>query len=316
MADLDRVLVLAGGMSPEHEVSVLSGRRVAEALRRLGVEVQLADAGAGLLDAIAADPPQVVFPVLHGAAGEDGSIREILDLAGLPYVGAPPQACRIAFAKPIAKTIVAGRGLDVPRGVALPKSAFHDLGAPAVMARILDTLGLPLFVKPDQGGSAFGAAPVETAEDLSAALVGCFAYSDTALIEERVEGTEISVGVLDLGEGPFALPAVEIVPDGGVYDYSARYTAGRTEFFCPARLDDEVASAAADAAITAHLALGLRDLSRTDLIVDRDGRVRFLEVNVAPGMTRTSTLPLAVEAAGLDFGVVCRDLAQRALLRG
>ncbi|RCV49557.1 D-alanine--D-alanine ligase family protein, partial [Marinitenerispora sediminis] len=307
MGDLDRVLVLAGGISPEHEVSLRSGRRVAEALRRLDVEVQVVDADAALLATLAADPPQVVFPVLHGAAGEDGAIREILELAGVPYVGAPPHACRVAFAKPTAKALVAERGLAVPRGVALPKSAFSDLGAPALLDRIVAALGLPLFVKPDQGGSAFGATPVDTPEALPAALVSCFAYSDTALIEERVAGTEIAVGVLDLGDGPFALPAVEIVPDGGVYDYAARYTAGRTEFFCPARLDAGTAAAAAEAALTAHRALGLRDVSRTDLIVEDSGRVRFLEVNVAPGMTETSTLPLAVEAAGLDFAVVCRE---------
>ncbi|MFC7331078.1 D-alanine--D-alanine ligase family protein [Marinactinospora rubrisoli] len=316
MGDLDRVLVLAGGISPEHEVSLRSGRRVAEALRRLDIEVQVADADAALLATLAADPPQVVFPVLHGAAGEDGAIREILELAGVPYVGAPPHACRVAYAKPTAKALVAEQGLAVPRGVTLPKSVFHDLGAPALLDRIVAALGLPLFVKPDQGGSAFGATSVDSAEALPAALVSCFAYSDTAIIEERVAGTEIAVGVLDLGDGPFALPAVEIVPDGGVYDYAARYTAGRTEFFSPARLDPATAAAAAEAAITAHSALGLRDLSRTDLIVDPGGRVRFLEVNVAPGMTETSTLPLAVEAAGLDFAVVCRELAHRALLRG
>ncbi|GAA3740983.1 D-alanine--D-alanine ligase family protein [Salinactinospora qingdaonensis] len=316
MADLERVLVLAGGISPEHEVSVRSGRRVAEALRRTGVEVQLADADAELLPLLSTDPPQVVFPVLHGASGEDGAIREVLDVAGMPYVGAPPHACRVAYAKPVAKALVAEKGVAVPRGVTLPKSAFHDLGAPAVLQRIVDRIGVPLFVKPDQGGSAFGASSADSLEALSAALVSCFAYSDVAVIEERIEGTEIAVGVLDLGEGPFALPAVEIVPDGGIYDYAARYTPGRTEFFCPARLEGEVARAAAEVAITAHRALGLRDLSRTDLIVDARGRVHFLEVNVAPGMTETSTLPLAVEAAELDFAVVCRELAHRALLRG
>ncbi|UOE21886.1 D-alanine--D-alanine ligase [Thermobifida halotolerans] len=316
MADLNRVLVLAGGLSPEHEVSVRSGRRVAEALRRLGVEVQTCDVGPGLLGTMSADPPQVVFPVLHGTSGEDGAIREVLELSGVPYVGARPDACRVAYAKPIAKTLVAERGVAVPRGLALPKSLFHDLGAPAVLERIVAMLGLPLFVKPDQGGSAFGAAAVNDASELPSALVGCFAYSDTALIEQQVKGTEIAVGVLDLGDGPVALPAVEIVPDGGVYDYAARYTAGRTEFFSPARLSEEVARAAADAAVTVHRTLGLRDVSRTDLIVDGSGRVYFLEVNVSPGMTGTSTLPLAVESAGMDFAVVCRELAHRALLRG
>lgn len=316
VSDLNRVLVLAGGMSPEHEVSLRSGRRVVESLRRLGVEAQTADADSALLDTLASDPPQAVFPVLHGASGEDGAIRETLDLVGVPYVGASPQSCRMTYAKPTAKALVAEHGLAVPRGVALHRTVFSDLGAKALLERVVDTFGLPLFVKPDRGGSAFGATAVDDLAALSSALVSCFAYSSTALIEQRISGTEISVGVLDLGDGPFALPAVEIVPDGGVYDYAARYTAGRTEFFCPARLPDDVAAAAAHAAITAHRALGLRDVSRTDLIVDAEGRVCFLEANVAPGMTETSTLPLAVEAAGLDFAVVCRDLAYQAMLRG
>lgn len=316
MADLDRVLVLAGGMSPEHEVSVRSGQRVAEALRRMGLEVQVADTDAGLLPRLLEDPPPVVFPVLHGAAGEDGSVREVLELAGAPYVGARPGACRVAYAKPTASALVAGQGVDVPRGLALPKQAFHDLGAGAVLERVIARLGLPLFVKPASGGSAFGAAGAADAAALSSALVGCFSYADTAVIEERVAGTEIAVGVVDLGEGPQALPAVEIVPDGGVYDYAARYTAGRTEFFCPARLEEGQARAAAEAAVTVHKALGLRDISRTDLIVDADGRPRFLEVNVAPGLTETSTLPLAAQAAGMDFAVLCRDLAHQAAQRG
>ncbi|WP_017568827.1 D-alanine--D-alanine ligase family protein [Nocardiopsis halotolerans] len=316
MADLDRVLVLAGGLSPEHEVSVHSGRGVAEALRRLGVEVQVADVDSTLLDRLAQDPPQVVFPVLHGSAGEDGAIREVLELTGMPYVGARPGACRLAYAKPAAKALMAERGVRVPRGATLPKSAFHDLGAPALMDRLANRLGLPLFVKPDRGGSAFGAAPVTSVQDLSAALVACFAYGDAALVEEQVQGTELAVGVLDTGDGPVALPPVEIVPDGGVYDYAARYTAGRTEFFCPARLDADALAAATEVAMTAHRALGLRDLSRTDVIVGEDGQVVFLETNVAPGLTETSTFPMAAASAGLDFSVVCRDLAHQAFLRG
>jgi D-alanine-D-alanine ligase len=316
VADLDRVLVLAGGLSPEHEVSVHSGRSVAEALRRVDVEVQVADVDSTLLRRLADDPPQVVFPVLHGSAGEDGAIREVLELVGAPYVGARPEACRLAYSKPAAKALLAARGVRVPRGATLPKSAFHDLGAPALLERLADRLGLPLFVKPDRGGSAFGATPVTSLHDLSAALVSCFAYSDSALVEEQVQGTELAVGVLDTGDGPMALPPVEIVPDGGVYDYAARYTAGRTEFFCPARLDADAVEAATRVALTAHEALGLRDLSRTDVIVGRDGQVTFLETNVAPGLTETSTFPMAAGAAGLDFAVVCRELAHQAYLRG
>jgi D-alanine-D-alanine ligase len=313
--DVDRVLVLAGGLSAERDVSLRSGHRVADALRRIGVDVDVRDPGADLLPALSADQSTVVFPVLHGVSGEDGTIREILQLAGVPYVGAAPEACRFAFDKPLAKTLVAQAGLHTPASVTLPRQAFHDLGASALAGLILRRLHLPLFVKPRAGGSAFGVTCVESAGQLPEALMACFGHHDTALIERAVAGTEIAVGVVDLGDGPVALPAVEIVPDGGVYDYTARYTAGATEFFCPARLHPAVARAAGDTALTAHRALGLRDLSRTDMIVDAEGVPHVLETNVAPGMTETSTFPMALDAAGLDFGVVCRDLAALAAAR-
>jgi len=177
-------------------------------------------------------------------------------------------------------------------------------------------LGLPLYVKPSRGGSALGAGPVATAAELPAALLSCFAYGDTALIERFISGTEVAVGVIDLGRGPQALPAVEIVPDEGGYDYSARYTAGKTDFYVPARLSGEVASEVARIALTAHTALGLRDVSRTDLIVDAEGTPYFLEVNVSPGMTETSTLPLALESSGHPFGPTCVALLEQAVARG
>lgn len=315
MSDMDRVLVLAGGLSPERDVSLRSGQRVADALRRVDVEVEVRDVGADLLAVLAADPQTVVFPVLHGVSGEDGTVREVLHLAGVPYVGAAPEACRFAFDKPVAKAMLAAAGLRTPESVTLPREAFGDLGAKALTGLILRRLGLPVFVKPRAGGSAFGVTCVQDAAQLPEALMTCFGYHDTALVERGVEGTEIAVGVVDLGDGPAALPAVEIVPDGGVYDYTARYTAGATEFFCPARLDAATARAAGEAAVAAHRALGLRDLSRTDLIVDRDGRAHILETNVAPGMTETSTFPMALVAAGHDFAVVCRELAAQALRR-
>ncbi|GAA1754885.1 D-alanine--D-alanine ligase [Luedemannella helvata] len=316
MSDLDRVVVLAGGLSPERDVSLRSGHRIAEALRRVDVEVSVHDVDATLFAHLAADAGVVVFPVLHGVSGEDGTVREVLELAGVPYVGAAPQACRFAFDKPLAKAIVSRAGLRTPASVTLPRQVFHDLGAAALSRLILDKLGLPVFVKPRAGGSAFGVTAVRGRDELAEALMSCFGYHDEALIELAVSGTEITVGVLDLGGEPVALPAVEIVPDSGVYDYTARYTPGATEFFCPARLPAAVLAEAAHAALTAHRALGLRDLSRTDMIVDRDGRVHVLETNVAPGMTDTSTFPIALGAAGYDFGIVCRDLAAHAADRG
>ncbi|MFI7615636.1 D-alanine--D-alanine ligase [Nonomuraea terrae] len=315
MSDLGHVLVLAGGLSYEREVSLRSGRRVSEVLRAAGVDVETRDTDASLVPSILADPPDAVFVTLHGGAGEDGAIRSVLELLDVPYVGAGPDACRVAFDKPTAKVVIRSVGLHTPESVTLPKETFHDLGATAVLGRIVERLGLPLFVKPARGGSALGASFVRTAEELPAAMVGCFAYGDTALIERYVEGVEVSVSVVDLGNGPEALPAVEIVPDEGVYDYAARYTAGRTEFFAPARLTPAAAAACAEAAVTAHTALGLRDVSRTDLIVDADGVPHFLEVNVAPGMTETSLLPMSAEAAGRDLGELCRSLLQNATNR-
>jgi D-alanine-D-alanine ligase len=316
MGELDQVVILAGGLSPEREVSLRSGGRVRDALSAMGLDAVVLDADAGLLAELASFPPNVVFPAIHGSCGEDGSIREVLALLGAPYVGSVPSACRAAFDKPTAKTAVAVAGVITPRSVTLPREIFHDLGAAAVVSLIVTRLGLPLHVKPSRGGSALGAAPVLRSGDLSAALLGCFAYGDVALIEQYVPGTEVAVSVIDLGDGPQALPAVEIVPSEGAYDYSARYTAGKTEFYVPARLSTRVAGEVAATALTVHSVLGLRDLSRTDLIVDAAGTVWFLEVNVAPGMTETSTLPLALEAGGHEFGAACLRLLSVAASRG
>lgn len=316
VGDLDQVIVLAGGLSPERDVSLRSGQRVAEALRRVGVEVHVRDVGLDLLPVLEADTSAVVFPVLHGASGEDGTVQEVLELVGVPYVGAGPRACRLTFDKSLAKSLLAAAGLATPPSVTLPREAFHDLGAGALAELVVRRLGLPLFVKPRAGGSAFGVTGVHSAAQLPEALVTCFGYHDSALIEQAVTGTEIAVPVLDLGDGPQALPAVEIVPDSGVYDYTARYTAGATEFFCPARLPADVRRSAEAVAVAAHRALALRDLSRTDMMIDTGGQVHVLETNVAPGMTATSTFPMALEAAGRDLGLVCRDLAALARTRG
>mgnify|MGYP000648566463 CR=1 FL=1 len=310
-----RYLVLAGGLSHERDVSLKSGRRVLDALRNEGVEADLRDADASLLSALADTAYDAVFVALHGGAGEDGALREVLDVAGVPHVGATPDACRIAWDKPTAKALARRAGLATPESVVLPHAAFRELGAAAVLDRLVGHLGLPLMVKPARGGSALGCTTVDKPDELPAAMVSCFSYGEAALVERFVEGTEVAVTVIDTGDGPRALPAVEIVPVSGVYDYTARYTAGQTDFFCPARLSDSVSSAVAEAAVAAHTTLGLRDLSRVDLVVDADGVPQLLEVNTAPGMTETSLLPMAVDAAGLSFGGLLHELLQQAAAR-
>lgn len=311
-----RVLVLAGGLSYERDVSLKSGRRVLDALRSAGIEAEQRDADISLLPALQADPPDAVVIALHGATGEDGSLRGVLDLCDVQYVGCDARTARLAWDKPSAKAVLREAGIPTPDWVALPHDRFSELGAVAVLDRIVDRLGLPLMVKPAQGGSGLGAAVVRDAGALPAAMVGCFAYDSTALVERYVAGMDVAVSVVDLGDGPQALPAVEIVPRNGVYDYAARYTAGLTTWHSPARLDAEVATEVARTALAAHTALGLRDLSRVDLIVDPQGRPHVLEVNVSPGMTETSLLPLAVQAAGLDFGKLLATMVARASARG
>ncbi|HEX5597379.1 MAG TPA: D-alanine--D-alanine ligase [Micromonosporaceae bacterium] len=310
-----RVMVLAGGLSYEREVSLRSGRRVLDALRSVGAEAELRDADATLLPALRADPPDAVFIALHGATGEDGSLRGVLDLCDVPYVGCDARASRLAWDKPSAKTVLREAGIPTPDWVALPHDRISELGAVTVLDRIVDRLGLPLMVKPAQGGSGLGAAVVRERDALPGAMVGCFGYESTALVERYVTGMDVAVSVVDVGHGPEALPPVEIVPRNGIYDYAARYTAGLTTWHAPARLDPKVAAQVAETALAAHIALGLRDLSRVDLIVDTEGQPHVLEVNVSPGMTETSLLPLAVQAAGRDLGELVGTMAARAAAR-
>ena len=310
------VAVLAGGLSHERDVSLRSGRRIAAVLRDAGIAVDEWDTDAALVGRLRDTRPDAVVVALHGGEGENGAVQSVLELLGVPFVGTGGRACRRAHDKPSAKAELARAGLDTPEWVALPHTTFRELGAGAVLDALVATLGLPLMLKPDQGGSALGAQVVRDAADLPSAMVGALAYSETVLVERFVSGVEVAVSVIDTGDGPVALPAVEVEPEGGVYDYTARYTAGLTRFHCPARVDPTTAERIAAAAVAAHRALDLRDLSRTDAIVDADGRVQVLEVNVSPGLTETSLLPQAIAAAGRDLGEVFGLLVDRAARRG
>ncbi|WP_300012759.1 D-alanine--D-alanine ligase [Pseudonocardia sp.] len=310
------VAVLAGGLSHEREVSLRSGRRLATALRSTGLAVVEWDADSRLLTRLRTERPDAVVIALHGGEGENGSVQSVLDLLDIPFVGTAASACRRAWDKPTVKAELQRAGLSTPEWVALPHTTFREFGAQAVLDAMVVRLGLPLMVKPDQGGSALGAQMVATAADLPGAMVSCLAYADTVLAERYVTGTEVAISVVDEGEGPRALPPVEVVAAGGIYDYTARYTPGATSFHCPARLDAPTVAALEKAALRSHELLGLRDVSRTDAVVDIDGRVQILEVNVSPGLTETSLLPTAVAAAGIDLGTLYASLVHRAVQRG
>jgi D-alanine-D-alanine ligase len=313
MAATTSVVVLSGGISHERDVSLRSGRRVVDALTQLGWRVSTAEPDARLLPSLLAQRPDVVWPALHGASGEDGSLRSLLDVSGLAYVGSRGPAARLAWDKPTAKRVLGTAGGDTPASVTLTREVFREIGARSAIDTILGSMPEGLVVKPARGGSAQGVTVVETADQLPRALMDAFTYSDEALIEQRIVGTEIAVGVLDVADGPEALPAVEIVPTSGFYGFEERYTAGETRFYTPARIAPDVAAAAGDLAVLAHRSMGLRHLSRADLIVDTDGRPWFLESNVMPGLTETSLLPQALLSTGRDLASAYAAITERAL---
>lgn len=315
-SSLAPVIVLAGGLSHERDVSLRSGRRVAIALRGAGHRVIECDVTAELVPTLREHPDAVAFPLLHGGVGEDGALREVLALLGVSAVGSSAAACRLAFDKSVATPIVAHAGVPTPQQIALPHDMFRELGAQTLVGALADQVGFPMMVKPARSGSALGATRVDSLAQLPAAMVGAYAYGSTAVIEHYVDGTEVAVTVIDDADGRAqALSPVEIVPLSGVYDYASRYTAGDTRFITPARLDPEVDAACRDAALRAGAALGLSGIYRVDLIVGDDRRPWFLEANTAPGMTETSLAPLAMEADDLDVGAVCSTLVQRAAAR-
>src|SRR3954453_9760260 len=314
-SDSPSVLVLAGGISHERDVSLRSGRRVADALLERGGKVTVREPDARLLRSLASGEWDVVWPALHGASGEDGALLALLEASGVRFVGSDHRAARLAGGKPVAKTLIANAGGVTPHGIALSRETFRELGAPAVLETLRSSFPLPLVVKPSRGGSAQGVGIVRQADALSRAMVDAYTYGDDVLVEHYVDGTELAVGVLDDDEGPRALPPVEIVPVSGNYDFAARYNAGETRFFAPERISEVAAANAAELALLAHRALGLRHLSRVDMIIDADDRAWFLEGNVLAGLTGPSLLPLAIEAEGGTLGEVYEALARHAMAR-
>ncbi len=304
-----RVAVLAGGSSLEREVSLRSGSRVADALADRGHQVDRIDVDASMVTQLTATDYDVAFLCLHGSAGEDGTVQSLLELLDLPYTGPDVLASSLAWNKPIAQGLFRRQGIAVPANVVLSQQAFRDMGAASVIDRLATELGTPLVVKPATGGSSLGLSIVDDAARLPAAIVGAFSYAEAVLVEQYVAGTEVAVSLV----GGQPLPAVEIHPKEGAYDFAARYTAGATEFHVPARLDDDVRAACEDVAQRAYAAIGARHVTRADLVVDAEGVPHLLELDTCPGLTETSLLPLAAQAAGLEFGELCERILELAL---
>ncbi|MEN9342909.1 MAG: hypothetical protein RIR24_496 [Actinomycetota bacterium] len=308
-----RVQILAGGISHEREVSLRSGRRVADALLEAGADVIIREPDENLLANIAKDKPDVIWPCLHGATGEDGALRDIIALTGVAFVGATADGARLAWDKSVAKVLVSKAGIQTPASITLPRETFRELDADAILKAVTKTISFPLVVKPARSGSAQGVSVVNKADELSRAMIDAYVYCDVVLVEKFIEGTELAISVVDLGSGAIALPAVEVEPLSGRFGFQERYTAGETNYYVPARVSRSVADRAAKVALDAHVSLGLRHLSRIDAIVDKKGVVWFLEANVCPGMTETSLLPQAITAEGSSLASVYLSIAEAAL---
>ena len=301
-----KVAVLKGGRSLERGVSLRSGARVEDALSRLGHEPLPLDAGGDLVQRLIAERPDAAFIALHGPGGEDGTVQELLEILDVPYTGPGVAACVRCMDKTLAKHELREAGIATPDWFAFNATAFRELGAADTLEQIEARLGFPLVVKPASGGSALGVKLVAGREEVPQALVAAFSYDGRVLLERYVEGRELAVSVL----GAQALPIVEAIPrQGDVYDFEARYEIGRTEFVCPADLGEEVTARVQQLALEVHGLLGCRGLSRVDLMLGADGESWVLEVNTVPGMTETSLLPQAADAAGIDFD----DLVARIL---
>jgi D-alanine-D-alanine ligase len=306
-----RVAVIAGGRTPERDVSLRSGQRVSHALGEAGHEAWLVDPGEiSLAEALQERAPDICYLTLHGKEGEDGTVQRLLDLLQIPYTGTAPFDCEVAFDKVLAKDALVRAGVTTPDWVVVEGWALRDLGAGSALGRVTERVGLPCVVKPSRSGSALGVGFVERASDLAAAVMAALSFAGAAIVEAKVEGSELAVGVV--GTPPEALPLVEIVPKSGVFDYAARYTAGATEYFAPARVPAEIATVCTDQAMRAVAGLHLLDVARVDTIVDASGTPWVLEVNVSPGMTETSLLPMAAQAAGWSLTELCERVVRSA----
>jgi D-alanine-D-alanine ligase len=276
-----------------------------------GLENEIEAASKALVPATRAitdanDPVDVALIALHGPWGEDGRIQGLLDTLGIPYTGSGVLASALAMDKVMTKTVLQAAGLDVPRGAVVGAPSGPDLER----AR---AIGLPVFVKPVASGSSVGASIVRTSDALAPAIADALRYDERALVEELLEGRELTVAVIG-NDHPTPLPVIEIVTKHDFFDYGAKYDAGESEEIVPAQIPDDVARRAQDLAVRAHAALGCRGMSRTDFIWARErDRMTALEVNTIPGMTANSLLPKAARAAGIPFGELVGRLVDWAL---
>ena len=313
----EKIAVLMGGRSLEREVSLKSGERVCAALTERGYRVLGLDVTPDLVATLRAERPDAVYIALHGKYGEDGTVQELLEFLGVPYTGPGVVASALAWDKAVSKRLFVREGVPTPAWVTFTADAFKEMGAATALDRVPVVLGgFPLVVKPSKQGSALGLTKVQDAASLPDALLTALSYGDAAIVERWIDGVELAISVIDGEDGPRVLPPVEMVPKSGVFDFSAMYTPGETDYYVPARLDEAAAAEIVALAARVHTLLDCRHVSRTDLVLGSDGVPYVLEVNTSPGMTETSLLPMAASAVGMDFADLVEHLVRSTLDSG
>lgn len=314
---MTRVAVLKGGRSLERQISLKSGARVQDALERLGHDVVGIDVGHDLVERLREASPDVAFVALHGRDGEDGTVQELLEAAGIPYTGSGVSACIRCADKVLAKHHMRDAQIPTPDFFAFNETAFKELGAADALPAIMQRLGFPIVIKPSNQGSALGIKLARGEQDVPGALVAAFSYGDKVLLERHIDGRDLAVSILDRvgepGSEPIVLPVVEAIPHEDDR-YEARYEIGRSEFVCPAALPDEVTERAQRLALDVWEALGCAGFARIDLMrEERDGELYVLEANAIPGLTDTSLFPQAADAAGIGFDALIGRIVDLAL---
>jgi D-alanine-D-alanine ligase len=318
-----KIAVLKGGGSLERTVSLRSGARVQSALRRLGHEIVAIDVGPELVTQLLETRPDAAFVALHGSDGEDGTVQGLLEAIGVPYTGSGPAACMRCTDKALAKYLLRAAGIPTPEFAAFKESAIKDLGVAAALPGLERSIGFPLVAKPASQGSALGVKFARSAEELPGAIVGALSYDRKVVLERYIRGRDLAVSVLDAagddgpGTGPIALPVVEAIPrEEEFYNYESRYEIGMTTFVCPAQLPDGVAASAQELALKTYELLDCHGVARVDLMLEQQtGELTVLETNVVPGLTETSLLPLAADAAEIWFDLLVQRILDSAFTR-
>jgi D-alanine-D-alanine ligase len=322
-----KVAVLKGGGSLERTVSLRSGARAQNALRQLGHEVVAIDVGPDLVAQLLESQPDAAFVALHGSDGEDGTVQGLLEAIGVPYTGSGPAACMRCTDKALAKYLMREAHIPTPEFTAFKESAIKDLGVAAALPGLERSIGFPLVAKPASQGSALGVKFARSAQELPGAIVGALSYDRKVVLERYVRGRDLAVSVLDAPAGrlaagrsstePIALPVVEAIPrEEEFYNYESRYEIGMTTFVCPAELPDGVSERAQELALATYRLLGCHGVARVDLMLEEEtGELTVLETNVVPGLTETSLLPLAADAAEIWLDLLVQRILDSAFTR-